>query len=103
MSYIAVSIGFQRTMGYKPLKCLSRSKLRATLVGMITVAIILLVLADRFEAYDPLSYIQGAITCFQGNSCEHAKQIGVAAEDKILVIPAMESIDMSWVAEELPE
>ena len=90
-------------MGFKSIKCYFRSKLMATLLALTTVAIMVSVLKDKFETYDPLGYMQASITCFQRNYCREVKPIASAVEDKILVIPAMESVDMSWVVEELPE
>jgi hypothetical protein len=95
------------TMGFKSLKCHFRLKLRVALLSVIAAAAMFILLQDdlqdKFETYDLLGYIQGSITCFRRNYCHREKPIGLAVEDKILVIPTMESADMSWVTEELPE
>lgn len=92
-------------MRFKSLKCHVRLKLGATLLGLTAVAImvIVFVLKDKFETYHPLGYMQASITCFQRNQCGKVKPVDLVVEDKILVIPAILSVDMSWVAEELPE
>ena len=95
------------TMGFKSLKCHYRLRLRVAVLSVITVAFMFILfqdaLQDKFEVYNPLGYVQGSITCFLRDHCHGEKPIGLVVEDKILVIPTMESADMSWVTEELPE
>lgn len=82
------------------MKCGIRFKLILAFVALITLTILLAVLEDKCETYDPVSYVQALIPWFHS---EQPAPIGSKAGDKIIVVPALETDDVSWVVEELPE
>lgn len=84
------------------MKCSIRIKLVAAFVLLVLVTMGLMVLEDKCETYDPLSYVQSSIPWLERENLNF-RPGGSVPGDKIVVIPAMEKDDTSWVAEELPD
>jgi hypothetical protein len=81
-------------------KCGLRFKLSATFIILLTVTILALVLADKCETYHPLSYLLASLSDLP--DAQQPQPIGSLVGDKIVVIPALATDDMSWVADDLP-
>jgi hypothetical protein len=79
-------------------KCGLRFKLLAASIVLLTFTILALVLADKCDTYRPLSYLL-ALLDDTPNPQPHGSLVG----DKIVVIPALVTDDMSWVADDLPD
>lgn len=60
----------------------------------------MLVIEDKCETYNPLSYIQA---WFSGESDDQPPALGEPIGDKIIVVPTLEEEDVSWVGDELPD
>jgi Protein of unknown function (DUF3431) len=74
----------------------------SALLGVIAITIYLIV-EEKFEIYDPLSYIQSSIPWLSREEMPLEDADSWFVGDKIIVIPAMENQDTSWVAEDLPQ
>lgn len=85
------------------LKCGLRYKIFAGFVSLITVAIFTVVLADKCDTYHPVTYLFASISWLHRDELGQPKAIGSRLGDKIVVIPALVTDDMSWVAEQLPD
>lgn len=84
-------------------KCGLRFKLLAGFTLLLTVTILALVVADKCDTYHPLSYLLASISWLHRDDLGQPKPIGSAVGDKIVVIPALVTDDMSWVAQDLPD
>jgi len=84
-------------------KCGLRFKLLAGFVVLLALTILALVLADKCDTYGPISYLFASISWLHRDDLGQPKPIGSAVGDKIVVIPALITNDMSWVAHELPD
>ena len=84
------------------MKCNIRVKALAGIAMFVGLVIVLLVLEDKCETYDPIAYIQASIPWPQGED-EQPLPVGGEVEDKIVVVPLLEEEDVSWVTDELPE
>ena len=85
------------------MKCSIRPKVlvgAALLVGLTTT---LLVLEDKCETYDPVGFIQASVPWWQHDEYDQPFPLGGRTRDKIIVVPALEGTDVSWVTDELPE
>lgn len=85
------------------MKCGIRFKVLAGTALFVGLIIILLVLEDKCETYDPVAYIQASIPWWQSDADEQPLPLGGRKGDKIIVVPAMEDDDVSWVTNELSE
>lgn len=85
------------------MKCGVRFKVLAGFALLVTLTILLVVLEDKCETYDPVSYVQASIPWFQEDEDIQPIALGGDAEDKLVVVPALEEDDVSWVTEDLPE
>lgn len=85
------------------MKCGLRFKALAGALLFIGLVVILLVLEDKCETYDPVGYVQASIPWFQDRKLPHSGPVGGEVADKILVVPALEEDDISWVTDELKE
>lgn len=77
-------------------KCGLRFKLLAAFTILLTITILALVLADKCDTYHPLAYLLASL------DDPESQPISSLVGDKIVVIPALATDDMSWVAEDLP-
>lgn len=73
-----------------------------TSIALIISIILVTILEDEAETYDPLAYLEASLPWSQ---LEHNKiqTQPELVEDKIIVIPAMPGDDTTWVENELPE
>ena len=83
-------------------KCGLRFKLLAAFILLLTFTILALVLADKCDTYHPLSYLLASFSHL-GDDRNQPAPIGSKIGDKIVVIPALVTDDMSWVANDLPD
>jgi len=81
----------------------TRFILVSALLCVIAITIFLFGLEEKFEIYDPISYIQSSIPWLSREEMPLEDADSWFVEDKIIVIPAMEDQDTSWVAEDLPQ
>lgn len=84
------------------LKCGLRFKLLAGFTALLTLTILALVLADKCDTYSPLSYLLALFSQLNRPNLGQPKALGSLLGDRILVIPALLTDDMSWVTTELP-
>jgi hypothetical protein len=85
------------------LKCGLRFKLLAGFTVLLAISILALVLADKCDTYNPLAYILASISWLHRDNIGQPKAVGSLVGDKIVVIPALVTDDMSWVTTELPD
>lgn len=85
------------------MKCGLRFKALAGTVLFCGLIIIVLVLEDKCETYDPVGYIQASIPWGQEEEAGPPPLVGGEPKDQIIVIPSLEEEDTSWVTDELPE
>lgn len=85
------------------MKCGIRFKALAGTALFIGLVIILLVLEDKCETYDPIGYLQASIPWEQDVESASPASVGGFQRDQILVVPSLEEEDVSWVVNELPE
>ncbi|KAK5082953.1 hypothetical protein LTR05_006835 [Lithohypha guttulata] len=85
------------------MKCGLRFKALTGALLFIGLVVILLVLEDKCETYDPVGYVQASIPWFQDYRPPHSGPVGGEIADKILVVPALEEDDVSWVTDELKD
>jgi hypothetical protein len=71
------------------------------LVSIVTTTILLAVLWDKCETYDPISFIEASL--HQSESPSILSTSGSTWRDKIIVVPARDTDNVSWVGDELPE
>lgn len=70
---------------------------------LVGIVIVLLVLEDKCETYDPVGYIQASIPWAEYEEFLQPPPLAADVGDKIIVVPALEEDDVSWVREELSE
>lgn len=85
------------------MKCGARFKVLAAAALFVGLVIILLVLADKCETYDPVGYMQASIPWWQSSENDQPLPLGGRTRDKIIVVPAKEDADVSWVTDDLSE
>lgn len=86
------------------MKCGARFKVLTAAALFVGLVIVLVVLADKCETYDPVGYLQAtAIQWWERNENEQPLPLGGKARDKIIVVPAKEDADVSWVTNDLSE
>ena len=86
------------------MKCSVRLKIVAGITLTIGLVIILLVIEDKCETYDPIGYIQASIPWLQTEDDQPLPLGGrIGDRDKIIVVPSREEEDASWVTDELSE
>lgn len=85
------------------MKCSLRFKALAGAALFITAFILVLVIEDKCETYDPVSYVQASIPWLEVEDDDQPPALGGTIQDKIVVVPSLEEEDVSWVIEELPE
>jgi len=73
------------------------------LVLLVTTAVLLLVLEDKCETYDPLAYIEASIPWSKSAHYSEPAPYNVGQHDKIIVVAALEEQDVSWIPDDLPE
>ena len=84
------------------MKCDIRFKILLGTISLTALVIIALVLEDKCETYDPLSSLQASIPWLASGE-EQPTSLGRPIEDRIIVVPALEDDDISWVKDELSE
>ena len=86
------------------MKCGLRFKFLAGALLLVGVIILTLVIEDKCETYNPVGFVQASIPWLQTEEQPlPIDSYGLAARDKIIVVPALEEEDVSWVSEELSE
>jgi len=85
------------------MKCGARIKFLAGAALLIGLINIILVLEDKCETYDPVGYVQASIPWWQSDERDQPLPLGGRAADKIIVVPTMEHVNVSWVTTELSE
>lgn len=84
------------------MKCGLRFKALAGAILFVGLVIVLLVIEDKCETYDPVGYVQASIPWNRHEDVQ-PPPLGNQVKDKIIVVPALEEDDISWVTEELTE
>lgn len=69
-------------------------------VALTTAAILLTVLEDKCDTYDPVSYIMDSLPWLGTDPLD---DINLTKNQGIIVVPTMHPDDVSWIADELPE
>lgn len=85
------------------MKCSSRFKALAGCVLFIVTFILLLVLRDKCETYDPISYLHASIPWLKVGDAQQNPALEGVIQDKIIVVPSLEEENASWIADELPD
>lgn len=84
------------------MKCGLRFKALAGAILFVGLVIILLVIEDKCETYDPVGYVQASIPWNDDEEAQ-ATPLRNQVKDKIIVVPVLEDDDISWLEEELTE
>ncbi len=85
------------------MKCGARIKVLVGAILLLGLTIVLLVLEDKCETYDPVGYVQASIPWWESDEYDQPLPLGGSTRDKIIVVPAMEDANVSWVTNELSE
>jgi len=85
------------------MKCGARFQLLAAAALFLGLIVVLLVLIDKCETYQPVNYIQASLPWWQSTEDDQPPPLGGRIRDKIIVVPAREDTDVSWVTEDLSE
>ncbi|KAK5188912.1 hypothetical protein LTR47_011216 [Exophiala xenobiotica] len=71
---------------------------------LVTAAILLAVLEDKCETYRPFSFIEASIPWLKtGREAQLPVLVDARAQGKIIVVPALQEENVSWVLEDLPD
>lgn len=85
------------------MKCGARFQPLTAAALFLGLVVVLLVLIDKCETYRPVNYIQASLPWWQSNEDNQAPPLGGRTRDKIIVVPAKEDTDVSWVIEDLSD
>ncbi len=91
-------------IGVETMKTSVRFRLLVVFLLLLTAAFLLAVLEDKCETYRPFSFIAASIPWFKtGREARRSVLVDAEVQDKIIVVPALEEENVSWVLEDLPE